>query len=108
MVGCTLLVCSLSVLSAPTEQPKEINLTDSLSSQKTLSENAQAVSHVSSSPSTEKREKREGPTSSSTDNKRTPTVAQSDYQENKPPTFVFPVPVDQIIKNSQASPEIHS
>lgn len=108
MVGCTLLVCSLSVLSAPTEQPKESNLTDNLASHKTFSENAHPASNVSSSPSTEKREKREGPTSSSTDNKRTPTVSQSDYQENKPPTFVFPVPVDQIIKNSPASPEIHS
>lgn len=100
MIFCTFFACALS---APTEKPpKESNLS--------LPDNLQVFSSVSiNSPLAEKREKREDPSapSSSTDNKRI-TLSQPDYQENKPPTFVHPVPVDQIIKNSHASPEIHS
>jgi len=100
-------------LSAPTETPSESEATETLPQEKLLlNEKDTPVSRITSisSPSTEKREKRENipAASSSSDNKRTSGPSQQDYQENKPPTFVHPVPVDQIVKNSHASPQIHS
>lgn len=107
MVFCTLAVCALS---APTEKTEESNSTESVVQDTSLPEIHQVFSGISiKSPSpTEKRDKREDLPSSATDNKRTSALAQPDYEENKPPTFVHPVPVDQIIKHSNASPEIHS
>lgn len=104
MVFCTVMVCALT---APTDKRTESNPTNSDSQEKSLLQHPSSI--LINSPSTEKRDKREDipAASHSTDNKRTP-VLQSDYQENKPPTFVYPVPVDQIIKNSRASPQIHA
>lgn len=101
------MVC---VLSAPTENPSEGEATETLPQEKSLLKDSPVYTIAISSPSKEKREKRENTplASSSGENKRTIGLSQVDYQENKPPTFVHPVPVDQIIKNSHASPQIHS
>lgn len=106
MVFCILIV---RALSAPTEKSSESILADSLSQEKSHLANHEVALSISNN-STEKRDKREDTpaASSSADNKRSSALSQPDYQENKPPTFVHPVPVDQIIKNSNASPEIHS
>ncbi|KAJ6641772.1 hypothetical protein Bhyg_06715 [Pseudolycoriella hygida] len=106
MLLCMLIACALS---APTEHPSEIATKDSFVQEKSVKENSKITPLINSS-STEKRDKREdGSVSSSTaENKRTPVLSQPDYQENKPPTFVHPVPVDQIIKNSHVAPEVHA
>lgn len=104
MVFSSLFICALS---APIEKISDQNSTETLQ-EKSVADNHQVFSNISiSSPLREKREDY-SPASSPSDNKRTPALSQPDYQENKPPTFVFPVPVNQIIKNSNASPEIHS
>ncbi|XP_037049421.1 uncharacterized protein LOC119083727 isoform X2 [Bradysia coprophila] len=106
---CALIVCTQA---APTDKPIEIDSTVAdvgfIVTDKPLSHDHEIVS-VKTLP-TEKRDKREDDSVSlpTNDNKRTPALSQPDYQENKPPTFVHPVPVDQIIKNSNASPQIHS
>lgn len=100
----------MCTLSAPTEKPSETETTDTLSEEKSLEDSSVVKIAAIRFPLTEKREKRENipVATSSADNKRTSGPSQLDYQENKPPTFVYPVPVDQIIKNSNASPQIHS
>lgn len=107
MALCALLVCSQA---APTDKPIE---SDPSFVTAVVTEDSLSHEHESvpvRTLSTEKRDKREdndSPLLSASDNKRAPALSQPDYQENKPPTFVRPVPVDQIIKHSNASPEIH-
>ncbi|KAG4071006.1 hypothetical protein HA402_001443 [Bradysia odoriphaga] len=106
---CALIVCTQA---APTDKPIESDSTVAdvgfIVTEKPLPHDPEIVSVKTTSA--EKRDKREDDSVSlpTNDNKRTPALSQPDYQENKPPTFVHPVPVDQIIKNSNASPQIHS